>query len=115
MDLGEQKVTLALLRETRYLICLYVQRKITALILNFLPNSHSGLGSSPFYYDDWLSLDLKNVSEEILWLHSVEVCIQLPLFPSLRENMWGIYLIQQSILNAGVLWSCEAAVQEYAS
>ena len=80
MDLGEQKVTLALLRETRYLICLHVQRKITALILNFLPNSHSGLGSSPFYYDDWLSLDLKNVSEEILWLHSVEVCIQLPMY-----------------------------------
>ena len=40
MVLGEQKVTLALLRETRYLICHIYKEKITALILNFLPNSH---------------------------------------------------------------------------
>ena len=88
-----------------------VQRKITALILNFLPNSHSGLGSSPFYYDDWLSLDLKNVSEEILWLHSVEVCIQLPMY---HEGKY-VRNLSDFILNVGVLWSCEAAVQEYAS
>ena len=64
MDLGEQKVTLALLRETRHLM--------DGL---WMVDSVSG----PVYYDDWLSLDLKNVSEEILWLHSVEVCRQLPI------------------------------------
>ena len=88
MVLGEQKVTLALLRETRYLICHIYKEKITALILNFLPNSHLvdsvardqwPVVSGPVYYDDWLSLDLKNVSEEIFWLHSVEVCRQLPI------------------------------------
>ena len=64
MDLGEQKVTLALLRETRHLM--------DGL---WMVDSVSG----PVYYDDWLSLDLKNISEEILWLHSVEVCRQLPI------------------------------------
>ena len=64
MDLGEQKVTLALLRETRHLM--------DGL---WMVDSVSG----PVYYDDWLSLDLKNISEEILWLYSVEVCRQLPI------------------------------------
>ena len=64
MDLGEQKVTLALLRETRHFM--------DGL---WMVDSVSG----PVYYDDWLSLDLKNVSEEILWLHSVEVCGQFPI------------------------------------
>ena len=70
--------------------------------------------SGPVYYDDWLSLDLKNVSEEILWLHSVEVfeAITHQLVPSMSE----ICLIQESIYYSyvGVLWPYEATVQEYA-
>ena len=33
-----------------------------------------------FFYHDWLHLDLRNTSEEILWLHSVEVLISVFLF-----------------------------------
>jgi len=58
--LGEQKVTLALLRETSHLV-------------DSVARDQWPVVSGPVYYDDWLSLDLKNVSEEILWLHSVEV------------------------------------------
>ena len=38
------------------------------------------LGSVFFFYHDWLHLDLRNTSEEILWLHSVEVLISVFLF-----------------------------------
>ena len=53
--LGEQKVTLALERDA------------------------DGLTGTPvfFLYHDWLHLDLRNTSEEILWLHSVEVLISV--------------------------------------
>jgi len=55
--LGEQKVTLALEREARY----HAPRQV--------PNT------TPVLYDDWLHLDLRNTSEDILWLHSVEVSL----------------------------------------
>ena len=29
--------------------------------------------TTPVLYDDWLHLDLRNTSEDILWLHNVEV------------------------------------------
>ena len=32
---------------------------------------------TPVFYHDWLHLDLRNTSEEILWLHSVEVLISV--------------------------------------
>ena len=35
---------------------------------------------TPVFYHDWLHLDLRNTSEEILWLHSVEVLISVFLF-----------------------------------
>ena len=31
--------------------------------------------TSKVLYDDWLHLDLRNTSQDILWLHSVEVCV----------------------------------------
>jgi len=55
--LGEQKVTLALERDARY----HAPRHV--------PNT------SKVLYDDWLHLDLRNTSQDILWLHSVEVSL----------------------------------------
>jgi len=55
--LGEQKVTLALERDARY----HAPRQV--------PNT------TPVFYDDWLHLDLRNTSEDILWLHNVQVSL----------------------------------------
>ena len=59
--LGEQKVTLALERDAD-------GERLTA-----------ARDGNPvfFFYHDWLHLDLRNTSEEILWLHSVEVLISV--------------------------------------
>ena len=57
--LGEQKVTLALERDADG------EQLIAAR------------DGTPVFYHDWLHLDLRNTSEEILWLHSVEVLISV--------------------------------------
>ena len=57
--LGEQKVTLALERDAD-------GERLTA-----------ARDGTPVFYHDWLHLDLRNTSEEILWLHSVEVLISV--------------------------------------
>jgi len=83
--LGEQKVTLALLRETSHLV-------------DSVARDQWPVVSGPVYYDDWLSLDLKNVSEEILWLHSVEVsfgllklqCKNMPVDLHTNEGVQGL-------------------------
>ena len=61
--LGEQKVTLALERDAD-------GERLTAA-------RDGTLGPVFFFYHDWLHLDLRNTSEEILWLHSVEVLISV--------------------------------------
>ena len=83
--LGEQKVTLALERDADG---------------ERLTGARDGtLGPVFFFYHDWLHLDLRNTSEEILWLHSVEVLI------SVDDAISTIFLFLEGEIVAKVLFS----------
>ena len=70
--LGEQKVTLALERDADPQTTVGPR----ALVQGWDPE-HWSRDGTPVFYHDWLHLDLRNTSEEILWLHSVEVLISV--------------------------------------
>ena len=96
--LGEQKVTLALERDARYQTVPFpLHFEEFGVYASFLPLVSSPEpficfvwdtlqqlctryqaprqvpNTTPVLYDDWLHLDLRNTSEDILWLHNVEV------------------------------------------
>ena len=49
--------------------------------------------TTPVLYDDWLHLDLRNTSEDILWLHSVEVCIVTFSLPCVLSTQFRCLLV----------------------